>query len=256
VVTAGALTANDTDADNDPLTITGVSGALHGVVAFDGTNVTFIPYLGYAGAASFSYAIDDGHGGTASAQVVVTVAGPGGGAQAAAYTYGSSLAEPQTYDFTGDSAYHQLLAGAGDTTVYTGSGGSSVRLGAGPGVVFGGAGKDNITFGSGLDTVTGGGGSDVFILSAGLLADPALTGGAYDTVTDFSGAGQRRAPNGDFLYFKGFNKATATVTYEHDLASDPTQHVYKIDDGIHSGEFVLGYVGQGVDLVTGQFGFL
>ena len=65
-----------------------------------------------------------------------------------------------------------------------------------------------------------------------------------------------RAPGGDFIYFKGFNKATATVVYEHDLAGDPSAHLYRISDGVNSGEFVLGYAGAGIDLVAGQFGFL
>ncbi|KQV70342.1 DUF4082 domain-containing protein [Rhizobium sp. Root1220] len=72
---AAALLANDTDADGDPLSITGVSGATHGTVNFDGQSntVVFNPTAGYVGAASFSYTISDGRGGTSSATVSLTV---------------------------------------------------------------------------------------------------------------------------------------------------------------------------------------
>ena len=72
---ASTLLANDNDADGDPLVITGVSNAVNGTVAFNSqtNNVTFTPTGGYSGAASFTYTISDGHGGTASAQVSLNV---------------------------------------------------------------------------------------------------------------------------------------------------------------------------------------
>ncbi|KQV33388.1 MULTISPECIES: DUF4082 domain-containing protein [unclassified Rhizobium] len=78
-IQASVLLANDNDADGDPLTITGVSNAVNGTVAFNSqTNtITFTPTTGYSGAASFRYAISDGRGGTSSAQVSLVVAPPG-----------------------------------------------------------------------------------------------------------------------------------------------------------------------------------
>jgi hypothetical protein len=75
VIQASALLANDTDADSDPLTITGASGGVNGSASFNSqTNmVTFTPTAGYTGAASFTYSISDGRGGAASAQVSLTV---------------------------------------------------------------------------------------------------------------------------------------------------------------------------------------
>ncbi|MET3925244.1 DUF4082 domain-containing protein [Devosia sp. 2618] len=77
-IAAAALLGNDTDPDGDPLTITGVSGAANGTVAFNAqTNiVTFTPNAGYTGAASFNYAVADGRGGTASAAVALNVTTP------------------------------------------------------------------------------------------------------------------------------------------------------------------------------------
>ncbi|MDB5468925.1 MAG: hypothetical protein JWR84_485, partial [Caulobacter sp.] len=88
--TTAQLTGNDTDADGDRLTITSVQGATHGTVslAADGS-VSFTPTAGYLGAASFGYTISDGHGGTASATVDITVALPGPGVRSAAVWTGS-----------------------------------------------------------------------------------------------------------------------------------------------------------------------
>jgi Big-like domain-containing protein len=70
-----AVLANDTDPNGDPLTVTAVSGAAGGSAAIiGGTTVSFSPAAGFSGAASFTYSISDGHGGTASAGVTVTVA--------------------------------------------------------------------------------------------------------------------------------------------------------------------------------------
>ena len=73
-----SLLANDTDADRDPLTIqTVVTNSVRGgVVRFDGTNVVYTPPAGFVGTDGFSYTISDGHGGTATATVVVTVRPP------------------------------------------------------------------------------------------------------------------------------------------------------------------------------------
>jgi hypothetical protein len=77
-IAASALLANDSDPNDDPLTITGVSGAVNGTVSFNSqTNtVSFTPTTGYMGAASFNYSISDGQGGTANASVNLTVTPP------------------------------------------------------------------------------------------------------------------------------------------------------------------------------------
>lgn len=74
-IAAATLLANDTDADGDTLTITGAGVGVNGTAAYImGTNsVTFTPTRGYTGPASFTYAISDGHGGTANATVSLTI---------------------------------------------------------------------------------------------------------------------------------------------------------------------------------------
>ena len=80
-IAAASLLANDSDANGDSLGITGVSGASNGTVAFDAQNniVTFTPTANYTGNAGFTYAVSDGRGGTASANVALTVSAPPAG---------------------------------------------------------------------------------------------------------------------------------------------------------------------------------
>lgn len=88
-IAAASLLANDTDADGDPLSITGASGGVNGTVTFNSqtNSVTFTPVTGYTGVASFTYSISDGHGGTSSATVNLTVnSQPGGGTTTSLFT--------------------------------------------------------------------------------------------------------------------------------------------------------------------------
>jgi large repetitive protein len=68
-----SVIGNDTDQDGDTLTVTAAGPASHGTVTFAGGNVTYTPAAGYVGPDSFPYSISDGHGGTASSTVAVTV---------------------------------------------------------------------------------------------------------------------------------------------------------------------------------------
>ncbi|MDO9364618.1 MAG: tandem-95 repeat protein, partial [Sphingopyxis sp.] len=67
--------ANDSDADGDPLTVTGAT-ATNGVVAINPVTgaLTYTPNANFNGSDTISYAISDGNGGTASGSVAVTVA--------------------------------------------------------------------------------------------------------------------------------------------------------------------------------------
>ncbi|WP_432443342.1 DUF4082 domain-containing protein [Methylobacterium aquaticum] len=78
-IATSALIANDTDPNGDPLTVTSVSGATNGTVSLNSQagTITFTPTTGYTGPASFAYTISDGRGGTASANVALTVSAPG-----------------------------------------------------------------------------------------------------------------------------------------------------------------------------------
>jgi len=73
-LSAAMLLGNDSDPDGDPLTIQSVQGAVGGSVGFDQEgNIVFTPTANYNGAASFTYTISDGNGGTDTATVNLTV---------------------------------------------------------------------------------------------------------------------------------------------------------------------------------------
>ena len=65
--------ANDTDADGDPLRITGAT-AQHGRVAINGDGtITYTPDADYNGADTIAYTISDDEGGTSAATIAITV---------------------------------------------------------------------------------------------------------------------------------------------------------------------------------------
>ncbi len=69
-----AVLVNDSDPDvGDTLTVTSVGTAANGTTSTDGTSVTYTPNANFNGADSFTYDISDDNGGTASANVNVTV---------------------------------------------------------------------------------------------------------------------------------------------------------------------------------------
>jgi large repetitive protein len=65
--------ANDTDANNDTLTVTGNTNPSHGTVSRSGGTFTYNPANNYNGSDSFNYTISDGKGGTATATVNISV---------------------------------------------------------------------------------------------------------------------------------------------------------------------------------------
>jgi hypothetical protein len=66
--------ANDTDVDQDSLTIAGMTTPTHGSVLLVGTTVRYTPASDFVGTATFSYTVSDGAGHTASAPVSVAIA--------------------------------------------------------------------------------------------------------------------------------------------------------------------------------------
>ncbi|HJO94909.1 MAG TPA: glycosyl hydrolase family 8 [Victivallales bacterium] len=64
---------NDTDADNDTLTIASVETPQNGSTAHNTDSITYTPDKGFTGTDTFNYTVIDGNGGSASALVTVTV---------------------------------------------------------------------------------------------------------------------------------------------------------------------------------------
>lgn len=75
ILTAGMLLANDDDPDSsDTLGLLSVGNAVNGSVTLDvDGRIVFTPTTGATGAASFTYMVGDGHGGTAQGNVLLTI---------------------------------------------------------------------------------------------------------------------------------------------------------------------------------------
>ncbi len=88
---------NDSDADSDPLAITSVGVPAHGTASISGQGIVYVPAPGYSGPDSFTYVVDDGHGGSATATITITVGvrpnrNPNARPDAASVTSGQSVA--------------------------------------------------------------------------------------------------------------------------------------------------------------------
>ena len=69
-----AVLANDTDPNNDALTVSGVTAPAHGTATvLPSGDIHYAPTAGYIGADSFTYTANDGHGGTSTATVTIAV---------------------------------------------------------------------------------------------------------------------------------------------------------------------------------------
>lgn len=68
-----AVLENDSDPDDDTLTVTSHTDPAHGSVTLNGDVFTYSPDEGYSGTDSFTYTIDDGNEHTATATVTITV---------------------------------------------------------------------------------------------------------------------------------------------------------------------------------------
>ena len=66
---------NDSDLDGDSLSVNSVTVPAHGTAVIAGTSVSYTPAANYNGPDSFTYTIGDGHDGSATATVSVTVTG-------------------------------------------------------------------------------------------------------------------------------------------------------------------------------------
>ncbi len=71
-----SVLANDSDAEHDNLSITVFTQPANGIVTKEDNLLVYAPKADYSGIDTFTYTITDGHGGTATAAVTVTVEKP------------------------------------------------------------------------------------------------------------------------------------------------------------------------------------
>jgi Ca2+-binding RTX toxin-like protein len=218
VLPTDAFLANDTDVENDPLSITALSlngttwltdasdgtadGIIHLTTAFGALAVNTITGQvlydvgGFTGDSTFYYRIDDGQGGIDDAQVTVTAVAVGSGSTAdnidlSAQTYDYSYINPANGGdtvtgggnavdiFTGGNGADHLFGSAGDDTINGGGDNDEINGGTGSDTIDGGSGDDTIVGSIGSDQLTGSSGNDTFQYLS-------ILDGA-DTITDFDG---------------------------------------------------------------------
>ena len=69
--------ANDSDPNNDALTILSLSKPQFGTAVINGQSVLYTPNAGFSGNDTFTYLVGDGKGGTTASSVTITVTGNG-----------------------------------------------------------------------------------------------------------------------------------------------------------------------------------
>ncbi len=88
------LLGNDSDADGDALTIASLGAVAHGTLVDNGDGtVTYTPNANFNGPDSFTYTVDDGQGGSATASVSVAVSSVNDVPTALAFVGSTSVAE-------------------------------------------------------------------------------------------------------------------------------------------------------------------
>jgi Ca2+-binding RTX toxin-like protein len=166
------LLANDSDADHDALSITGVSNVSNAIVDIVNGALRIFTLAQHAG---FDYTISDGQGGTDTGHVAIDTIGfllpIRGMVDAGVY---------DAADLSGGLGIDTLRGSPGDDRLNGGVGADTLEGRGGDDVINGGRGADVITGGLGADILTGGLGADRFVYTA--LADFA----AGEAITDFA----------------------------------------------------------------------
>jgi ELWxxDGT repeat protein len=165
------LLKNDTDIDNDNLTISNISlQPRNGSLANNGNGTyTYNPGTNYFGTDSFDYVVNDGKGGTSRATVNLLILNTIQGTLGNDVLNGSSLAD-------------EILGLDGNDRIFGGQGNDILLGGNGNDTLLGDFGDDQLYGGLGRDTLTGGNGQDNFYLN------DALTRNSSDIITDFNAA--------------------------------------------------------------------
>ncbi len=123
VIAPSTLLSNDVDPDHDPLSVSAVGNASHGVVTRDSAGrILFTPDVGFTGNAGFDYTINDGLGGAATGRATMVVASPsaGGARNVTSLVAGSEVRDAggSVIDEPIEQSYVAVLADGGYVKVW------------------------------------------------------------------------------------------------------------------------------------------
>ncbi|MEX6776937.1 Ig-like domain-containing protein, partial [Limnospira fusiformis NRMCF6962] len=232
--------SNDTDPDEDPLTLESIRGTSDfALVTTSGNLINYTRLTNDTLTDEFSYFINDGQGGTATAMISVE-------------WLPRPTDDPQTV--TGGEFSDFLTGGAGNDTLI-GLGGNDTLSGLG--------GNDSLVGGLGSDCLVGGTGNNIFAYETpddggGTAFNADSTGsineqigtGLYDTIADFTGLGETE---GDAIALSSDlipNTDRILLTVQTDISSNVLDgnNLFAYDDGSHT--YII-YDGDG-DNTTGD----
>ncbi|MEH2113707.1 beta strand repeat-containing protein [Nostoc sp.] len=148
IISATTLLSNDTDAENDVLNITSFTQPSQGTLVDNGNaTYTYTPSQNYYGSDGFTYTISDGHGGSSTGTVNLTI---------------NQITPPINGTPNADN-----LTGTVNMDIISGLQGNDTLQGLGDNdTLDGGDGNDLLDGGTGDDSLIGGKGNDTYIVDS------------------------------------------------------------------------------------------
>jgi Ca2+-binding RTX toxin-like protein len=217
-VTINALT-NDSDPNNDPLTIIGTTNGSRGTVVINNAGtpnnptddrVVYTPNSGSTGTDTFTYTISDGKGGTSTATITVDIIADIPTKDDDCKPGITRIGNRKKNTLIGDGDINTLRGRGGKDKLYGlgcddfldgGSGNDLLNGGTGNDVLKGRRGRDKLLGGSGVDLLNGGKGRD--LLRGGTGADLLLGGGGLDRLRGEQGNDLLKGGQGNDRLFGG-----------------------------------------------------
>lgn len=232
VLTGNVISNNgngiDSDIDGDTLSVTAQTfSTSHGSVTIAGNgDFTYTPTNGYVGADGFTYQVNDGHGGSDTGLVSLTISASNEilGTSGNDTIYGTA-----NDDLIRGLAGNDYLSGeAGHDTIYGDAGADTLKGRDGNDLLYGGDGADylegnngnDILYGGlGVDTLKGSSGVDTFVFQS--------IGDAGDTIQDYSYSSGEKIDISDLL--AGYNAPTDDISDFVQITDNGTNSFLAVD---------------------------
>ena len=237
------LLTNDTDADGDALSITGVSQPVGGILdeKIDGS-FTFSPVNDFNGAGGFHYTVSDGRGGFSGAQAIVNVYHP---------VYGSDGNDV----LSGTEGYDIIYGGAGDDVLIGGTGDDIYLFGRGDG-------NDVIE-----ESATAAGGDSLRFNEDVAFADVMITEDGKDLVFTIKDTGENitlrqwKSGNSNYPFILEFGDGTGITSEDLDMrekiagGGNPTVRGSNFSDRLYGDDRDNHIIGKSSnDIIDGGLG--